>query len=174
MPVHSSTVELFRKPNEDRQRTYQQDYLNILAIDPSADSETKTSPDCYHLLANPPGLSLGLDMIVPPRKRENRPADRVEMTQCLGSDVAGFDGSEFCTSRADSSREYARALVLALGDIRRGFGVGGVGVTVAPMTNPAAERDRSCWSQCFRVPGRGEVSPASPSDSGTGPLVHRP
>lgn len=46
-------------PYEDGQRTYQQEYLNILAIDPSADSETKTSPDCYHLLAKPPELSLG-------------------------------------------------------------------------------------------------------------------
>ena len=141
-----------KKPYEDRQRTYQQEYFNILAIDPSANSETKTSPDYYHLLAKPPELSLGPHMIVlSPRKRENRPADRVEMTPCPGFDVTGFDSSGSCTSRADSSREYARAgfdgdegniaLVLALGGVRRGFGVRGVGDTVAPMTNPAAERD---------------------------------
>ena len=58
------------------------------------------------------------------------------MTPCPGFGVIGFVSSGSCTSRADSGREYARAgfdgdegnlaLVLALGGVRRGFGVRGL------------------------------------------------
>ena len=71
------------------------------------------------------------------------------MTRCSECDVVGLHGLESCTSRMDSSREYARvevdgeggkiARVLVLDSVRRGFGAGGVGGTVALEMNVDVE-----------------------------------
>lgn len=95
---HSSAARLYRRPCEDRQRTYLParvpEHPRHQAL--STSSETKTSPDRCSLRRQAPRLALGRNMIVPsPRKGENRPTGRAEMSWCPGSNVAGLDTLKF-------------------------------------------------------------------------------